>query len=345
MTAVALFATGAVIGLAFLGVLVALTVSALGEARDRRLGSAIERARRATVAAVSTGGRTAEAADAVGELPGRNSIALLLELAPSVSGSSQQTLASIAEDAGILERARDDLASKWWWRRLHAARLLTALGPSCTPYEPLLDDPAPEVRAQAATWAARSPDPAAVRRLGDLLIDDDGLCRFAAQSALVQIGEAALPEIELLLASDDDAVIDQALAVAGIIGDSRLVPLLLDLVDSRSARTRALCASALGRTGEAETEPTLTALLTDDDPEVRRASLKALAALGCWPAAPAIEELLDDDSVDVRRDAGSALASVGSVGALLLRSSAKRCDASGEAARHTLKLETIRIAT
>lgn len=342
MSTVVLLATIAAIALAFLVVVGALTVSVVGQARDRRRGPAIERARRTTVAAVSVGGEADEAVDAIGELPIRRSIALLLELAPSVSGSSQETLASIADDAGILTRSRADLESKWWWRRLHAARLLASLGPKSTAYKPLLDDPAPEVRAQAAKWAARDPDGVAIRRLGEMLSDDDGLCRFAAQSALVTIGEAALPEIELLLASDDETVTNRTLAVAAVIGDTRLVPHLLGLVDNPSAKTRALCAAALGRTCETETGTALTAMLSDDDPTVRLASLKALASLGCWPAAAAIERLLDDDSVDVRREAGSALARIGSVGGLLLRSSAKRSDASGVAARHVLKLATIR---
>ncbi len=342
MSEVVLLTTITAIVLGLIVVIGALTVGMVRQILERRRAPAIERARRAVVATVSTGEGEIEAVAAVSALRLRNAIALLLQLALSVAGSSQQALAAIAVDAGVLDGAREDLESNWWWRRLHAARLLAALGPPSPAYRPLLEDPAPEVRAQAATWSAMHPDEGAIQRLGAMLGDDDGLCRFAAQSALVKVGERAVPEVDRLLASDDDAVVNRALQVGAVIGDARLVPRLLDLVDSPSARTRELCAMALGRTGEPETEAALTAMLTDEEPTVRRASVKALAALGCWPAASAIERLLDDPAIDVRREAGGALAEVGSVGDLLLRSSARRTDDMGLAARHVLTLEALR---
>ena len=157
----------------------------------------------------------------------------------------------IADDVGLLDKARTDLGSRWWWKRLHAVRLLTALGPQSDEYGPLLDDRAPEVRAQAATWAAGDPTPEAIRRLADMVSDEDGRCRFAARTALIDIGLPAVPEIARLLASDDEQVVTRTLPVAAAMSDARA-----DRTAPAADRKRVRCHPGRQRPGAGPKPPT-----------------------------------------------------------------------------------------
>src|SRR5206468_12969161 len=79
-----------------------------------------------------------------------------------------------------------------WWRRLRGLRLLTLSGAFDPAAVALLDDRHEEVRAAAAAWATAHGDDAIVERLVAMIDDERPLCRFAAKSALLQLGRPAV---------------------------------------------------------------------------------------------------------------------------------------------------------
>lgn len=115
--------------------------------------------------------------------------------------------------------------------------------------------------------------------------------------ALIQAGEAAVPDLTAALATPRAGLAVQAL------GQMRLksaTPALLPLLKSPDAELRAAAAWALGQCAAADTAPALAALVTDAHPLVRAAAVTALAQ---WPqadAAPAWRIALADADPAVR---------------------------------------------
>jgi HEAT repeat protein len=165
---------------------------------------------------------------------------------------------------------------------------------------------------------AAAESPAMVNWLTVLLNDPSGLCRFAAQNALLRTGEAAGPAI-LPLLDPRRREVYAALAVAIHLASLEFTQPALRLTQHASHRLRAPAATLLGKLGGPEATQRLVELLDDSAPEVRMASVHALADLGHWPASSHIATLLRDRDWRVRREAGFGLLRLGSPGRLLLQ--------------------------
>ena len=163
MSDAVLFTTLGFVALALWAVLLALGAGILEQSQERRLRPAVDRARQATVAAVSSASMapaaravsserpveetgddrtnselTEEAALALAELPAKAAVGVLLDLAHSLGGSSRSILADIADEVGLLDRARLDLDGRWWWQRRPAT--LTTDRPKNSNGAPSRDD-------------------------------------------------------------------------------------------------------------------------------------------------------------------------------------------------------------
>jgi len=139
----------------------------------------------------------------------------------------------------------------------------------------LLDDPDPEVRAQAARVLGDTPDhsPATLERLAALLEDDSHRVRFFAAIALGKAGgAAAAPLLRDAVAAADDR--DPWLRHAYVLALSR--------IDDRA---------------------TNTALAVDGRPSVRKAAAVVLRRVG----DPAIAKLLGDDDLPIALEAARAI--------------------------------------
>jgi hypothetical protein len=270
-------------------------------------------------AIVMGGGDRARDSGALERLPGRLRARVLVELSRRVSGESRLRLSRLAAELGVLEHARRRLRSPFWWRRLLATRTLQSLDAEGSPFLPLLDDPHPAVRAQAAEWAAEEPAPATAEALISLLERDDTLPRFTAQDSLLRLGTLAVPTIAGYLAAGRGAGVIPAMAVAIALAQPAFAAPALAHCASRMPEVRRLAAELLGRIGGREGTDALTGLLTDSDPLVRAAAARALGRIGHWPAAAAVAELLRDSEWEVRQAAGFSLRSLGSPGLLMLR--------------------------
>jgi hypothetical protein len=262
-----------------------------------------------------------EGAKALERLPADRRIDLFAELAQSVAGAPRSALAEAAAELGVIERAERWCGSRSWRRRLRGARLLTTLGGGEEAVPPLLADSRPEVRAQAAEWAAGHGSQANVRRLTAMLDDPLGLARFTVMDSLIRLGAAAVEPLRDTIAAGANGGgrgAEAALRVGAAIADPRLAPAARERLEDDDPAVRAWAVRLVGAVGGDENAAAVVGRLDDPADEVRAAAAVALGRLGHWPAAPALAQRLSDPAWVVRRNAALALRSLGPAGELLL---------------------------
>ena len=272
-----------------------------------------------TLSAPGSADATNQGLEALRALPAGLQVRLLIGLARSLTGTQKLTVTELALRAGVVARAERRLGSRLWWRRLHAARLLTVLESGKESMPRLMRDPRPAVRAQAGEWAADHPTADLIPSLLGLLTDPAKLCRFAAENSLLRMGGLAVPALVDYLSSHAGVDVEAAMVVAAGLAEPRFAGPALRLCRDPIPETRALAAGLLGQLGGSEAVAVLTELMGDSDSAVRAAAARALGILNHWPAAPDLARALRDRAWDVRREAGRALRALGSPGILLLR--------------------------
>ena len=297
-----------VIGTAIAAVLITVTVTSLVESHRIRIEPMLGDSRRTVVTALSGGDSEFDTARAsLSRLSERQVVAVLLDLAPSVSGDSRAILVALGERSGVLQ------------------------------------DRSPEVRTQAAAWTVVAPNPESIDRLIGLLGDPDGLCRFAAQDALIRIGLPASEALIGALDTDDQEVIGRVLEIAAAMGDARFYRHATALTSDPSPTTRALAVAVLARTAHPNAGPALVALLDDQSEDVVLAAATGIAPLEFWPGAANIEPLLGHPWWELRKQAGLTLLALGAPGAILLRTTAPGDGLAAEMAVQALQLRSISI--
>jgi hypothetical protein len=285
---------------------------------------------------------TTDNAAALTRLSTRRRIDLFAELAPSVAGAPRTALAEAAGTLGVIARAERWCASRLWRRRLRGTRLLTTLGGGTTAVPPLLEDDRPEVRTQAAEWAAAHPDPAIVQTLTGMLDDPRGLARFTVMDSLIRLGAAAVEPLGHTIEHAQSVAAVAALRVGTAIADPRLAPPARHRLDDLDPAVRAWAVRVIGAIGGDENAAAAGARLTDPAEEVHAAAAVALGRLSHWPAAPQLADRLADPSWTVRRNAALALRSFGPAGELLLNRALRQTDTfARDIARQTLDLPEV----
>jgi HEAT repeat protein len=281
-------------------------------------------------------------ARALARLPARRRIDLFVELAQSVAGAPRTALAGAARSVGVIAAAERWCASRRWRRRLRGARLLATIGGGEATVPPLLEDERPEVRAQAAEWAAGHPTPAVVDTLIGMLGDPRGLARFTVMDSLIRLGADAVEPLRHAIAGSSGIAAVAALRVGAMIGDPRLAPAARDRLDDADPAVRAWAVRVAGAVGGDENAAAVEHRLADEAPEVRAAAALALGRLGHWMAAGPLGARLGDPAWEVRRNAALALRSFGSPGELLLNRALRGDDAfARDIARQTLDLPEV----
>ncbi|WP_028067785.1 HEAT repeat domain-containing protein [Solirubrobacter soli] len=318
------------IGLALL-VVHGIVRSVVARLRGRRIAAA----RDALLAAARRGEPDDAAGSALRAIPHERALELLEELAPSLAGPELEALSAIARQRGLIADAERECASRRWRTRLHAVRVLALLGGGEATVPRLLDDERPEVRAQAAEWAAGHPESAP--KIVAMLDDPGRFVRYTAMDSLIRLRAAA---VEPLSAAIETSPRPRApLEVAARIGDPRLAGPAQARLDDPDAVVRSWAARVLGGLGGDEHAAAVVERLADEDAEVRAAAAVALGRLGHWPSAPAVAALLTDRDWNVRRSAALALRALGPAGELLLRRALRDEDAfARDMAQQTLDL-------
>ena len=327
-----------------IGALTVAVVHALWTSGERRRSEPRLRAGREALAQALDGrGPDAAAPVSLQALPRRLRSRLVAELAPSLRGTEREQLARLAVTLGLVADAERRCASRWWWRRLHGAHLLTLYGAGRS-LTGLLTDPHPSVRAQALEWAGDHPDPEVGLRLLDALDDDSPLCRYTAKDALLRGGPAAVALLDrAALATTPVRALEAVLDVAAVRPDPRYGELATALASSPETGVRARAATVLGALGGDAAAGLLESLLGDPEATVRGCAAAGLGHIGHWPAAAALARLLRDRAWVVRRSAGEALLRLGPPGQLMLRRYVGDADAfASDMARQMLELADLR---
>jgi HEAT repeats len=309
---------------------------------DRWSAGRVDAVRAALREAIAEGDRALGVTRDFARLPVRLQIYLLGELAPHLSGQERQSLARLAERAGLLATAERLCASWFWSRRLFGVKILTLVGHAADVVLPLLADKEPNVRAQAIEWAIHRPEPGVVQALLAMLADADGRCRFAAQDTLVKVGHAAVGPLIAYLETAGRLGTLAALDVALTMADARLLAPASSLAASPDPDVRARAVALLGALGSAVGVALVERALEDTSAAVRQAALKALGALVHWPAAPRVAALVHDPVWDVRRQAALCLRQFGPPGLIFLRQLRHAPDqVSSSVARYALDLAAV----
>lgn len=264
-------------------------------------------------------------------------VALLAELAPSLEGRGRDRLGAVAAEAGVLAAVDRRCASRFWWRRLQGARVLTLLGVVTPARAVLLDDPHPEVRAEAARGAGDHAAPETIDRLLAMSVDPAPLVRFAAKNSLMHLGRGVVATLAEHLDRAPPDSVDAALEVAAALAEPRLLRPALAHRGDRRAGTRARVVDVAAAVGGQDAVEALHEMLADPAAEVRAAAARGLGRLGHWPAGPRLAAALRDPAWDVRRSAGLALREIGAPGALLLR----RALADGDRFAHDMARQVL----
>jgi HEAT repeat protein len=281
-------------------------------------------------------------ANALRRLPSQRRLDVFAELAQSVAGAPQTALADAARRLGVIDSAERWCGSPRWRRRLRGARLLTTIGGGEAAVPPLLGDPRPEVRAQAAEWAAGHPAPAVVEQLTGMLGDPRGLARYTVMDSLIRVGSHAVAPLRGAIEGSTGVAAVAALRVGTMIADPRLAGPARDRLDDPDPAVRAWAVRLVGAVGGDDNAAAVQERLADEAPEVRAAAALALGRLGHWMAAGGLGDRLGDPAWEVRRNAALALRSFGPPGELLLNRALRDDDAfARDMARQTLDLPEI----
>lgn len=310
-----------VVETALLAVVGVLAVVANGHGARARAGDARRLAHAQRLLALRVDGR---GRGPLSGLPRRRRGAAVLLLVRDLAGADRARVAGWARRCGLEDDVLRQCRSRQWTRRLHAVRLLTALGTGADRLPELLRDPRAQVRAAATELVVEvgpSATAADLERLAQLLDDPAPRVRFAARDALCRLGQAVVRPLAAVL--DDPAatprLLSAALSVSAAAADPVHLPAASRLSAAADPRVRAGATSLLAALGGPEAAVRLLVLLDDPAPAVRAAAATGLGRLGSWAAAPAVGRCLRDPEWDVRRAAGLALAQLSAPGQLVLR--------------------------
>ncbi|MTV27023.1 hypothetical protein FTX61_16605 [Nitriliruptoraceae bacterium ZYF776] len=324
-----------------LGAVLDLTLGTrLRNRAHRRRHAGVRQAFDAVVSLTDPATDPAQVAQQLRELPDRVVEEALTVTARSLAGRDRDRFREVADHVGVHDRARAQLRSRRWWRRLRAVRVLRMTSAQAPVLE-LFDDEEPEIRAAAALWvgsllesgealpaaggrwaATSSPATEAADRLADGLLDPAALVRLATKHAVGRGGAVPVDAVERALTRcladpDRPSLLPVApLAAAAALGTAVDPQLVTPFLDDHDARVRAAAVRA-----DAAVQPERVAELCDrfvvDDQVVR----EAVAAVAGRDLASAhhLVGLSADDAWQVRQIARRSLGRLGPVGRALLR--------------------------
>lgn len=270
------------------------------------------------------GGDASGVADALRAMPREFAIEQVSALvAMRVAPAELDALATALRGEAWVQAVLAGARSRFWWRRLQAARLLAAVTGDAERalLKALLADPHPAVQTVATACLGRGVDLAMIGEVIDRLPGRPPAVRlyqFGALKAAWQLAEQALVA---RLASRDvpPGALEVWVSLAEFLGTPAALACALPLASHPDAIVRLAVARALKRYFHADSVPTLRLLLADTDWRVRGQAARALGALRAHDAIPDLTAALADRAWWVRFRSGLALAGMGEAGRRALR--------------------------
>lgn len=213
-------------------------------------------------------------------------------------------------------------ASRFWWRRLEAARALGIVGTAADRVAvlALLRDDHPAVQIAAATALPRVADEAAFGAVMDGLFAMPKVTRTYLTGVLRQrAAVAAGPLVQRIAAGAEAPELAAWIALAAALDDPRAIEAALRHAAHPSPFVRRTVARALGRFAGPDAARELADLVADADASVRAAAARSLGELGATGAVPLLAPLVGDPVWQVRLHAALSLAQLGERGRAALR--------------------------
>lgn len=247
----------------------------------------------------------------------------------TIPAAQRDELAVALRNERWMTRALEQGRSRFWWRRLEAARALSIVG---TPRDrsalvALLADEHPAVQVAAAAALPRVADAALMGEVLDRLFTMPKVVRHYVtgilREASVATGAALVSRIRT---GTEMAELAAWIELAAALDDPRAVGLAMGHAAHPGAAVRRAVARTLGRHAGPDTQRTLGRLAKDEDATVRAAAARSLGELGASSAVPLVAPLVADPVWTVRLRAALALAQLGERGRAALRQAREGSD-------------------
>lgn len=294
-----------------------LTAHALAGWRDRRRAAQATAGRDIVERHLAHRLLAEEAREALDRLQRPVLPALLIEFASRRSGEDREKVFRLLEGTRWHRSLDRQARSRFWWRRLRAARSVATLASPAhlLLVHRLLEDDAPAVRLAVATAIERLPSPA----LAAALLGRAARSPVVERNHLVEILAGShtlvLPVmIERLTAPQDEDTTRVLLDLASRVGFAALLPYIIPLTSSPALEIRVAAATCLRNFPHPQSSGALRRLLTDDEWEVRARAAASLGAIGAVEAIGDLVVTLGDPNWWVRLRSAIALRLIGPAG-------------------------------
>lgn len=260
---------------------------------------------------------------ALAALPRGTAVGYVALLARQTIPTAQRDeLALALRNEPWITHALEQRTSRFWWRRLEAARALSIIG-TARERAVVLDlvrDEHPAVQIAAAAALPRVADAATFGVVVDELDSMPKVVRqfltgVLRQSATVAAGALA----QRIRAGADMHDLASWIDLASSLDDPRATEAVMAHVAHPSAPVRRAVARTLGHHAGPEASRALAALVRDRDATVRAAAALSVGEVGAGVGAPLVAPLLSDPVWRVRLHAALALAQLGERGRAALR--------------------------
>ena len=267
--------------------------------------------------------RVGEVVEALRRLPPPDALdQLTLVVATRVAPEQLAQLARAIREERWVRRVLAQSSSRWWWRRLDAARLLAVVAGmrDRALLLRLLADKHPAVQAAATASLSRLGDAILVEHVLDTLHTRCMIVRVFQLGILRQAWKDAVPAlVDRLRPGTPIAKLEVWIALAESLGDPRCLAALIALRHHPLPQVRISTARALRGYFHDDSASALREMMADDDWRVRAQAARALGTIGAGAAVPDLSRALEDRAWWVRFRAALALAQLGEAGRSALR--------------------------
>ncbi len=240
----------------------------------------------------------------------------------TIPAAQREELAASLRGEPWIAAALAQRSSRFWWRRLEAARALSLVGESRdrAAVDALIFDPHPAVQVAAISALPRVADAVLIGSVLDRLFRFPKVVRQYLTSVLRQTRSAVGPALALRIRHGTElAELASWIELAEVIDDHEAIAAALLRGDHPAEGVRRAVARALRRHPGPDALRVLSALVGDRAPSVRAAAARTLGELGATASAPVLAPNLSDPVWLVRLRTAIALAQLGERGRAVLR--------------------------
>ncbi len=238
--------------------------------------------------------------------------------------------------------------SRFWWKRLVAARLLAIAGrkDDLALARALIADRHPAIKVAGIQVVRRIRDTSLLETVLDEAMSAQPVVRRYLFDTLVSVRQILVPVLaERIERAESTDELRALITLGGELAAVELFDRLLSFVDHEGLEIRVAVARALGSYPHPRSEATLIAFLSDDVWQVRTQAASSLGLIRADGARDALRKVLSDSNWWVRLRAAVALRQLGLEGTHVLTDAQNGADRfAQEMARYVLGLSEQAVA-